>query len=157
MQHNKDVDHQYVKMYCVKTQFPESQFFGTHKKTHGVCGLGKNCHRRFDPKLVHFTCAIHRITFACTYIKSMIYQPWYPSVPQHQQPCYQPVKNCTYCSMLGYFKSWDMIQLSHKGTSSEYIDKIIQVVLYRISYNMAELVQTGKYGVINTTDTFKMG
>ena len=59
--------------------------------------------------------------------------------------------------MLGYFNNWNIIQLSHKATSCEEIDKINQVVLDVISDNMAALVQTGKYGAINKTYTTAMG
>ena len=37
------------------------------------------------------------------------------------------------------------------------MDKINQYVLYDISENMSDLVQTGKYGIINIRDTIKMG
>ena len=45
-----------------------------------------------------------------------------------------------------------MIQLSSKSTSSGTVDEIHQVVLDRISDNMALLVESGPYGAINTTD-----
>ena len=43
--------------------------------------------------------------------------------------------------MLGYFKNWNIIQLSHKSISYEAIDKINQFLLDRISDNMAALVK----------------
>ena len=43
--------------------------------------------------------------------------------------------------------------MSSKSTSSETFDEICQVVLDGISDNMASLVESGKYGAINTTDT----
>ena len=46
-----------------------------------------------------------------------------------------------------------MIQLSQKSTPSDAFDEIHQVVLDRISDNMASLVEPGKYGDINTNDT----
>ena len=57
--------------------------------------------------------------------------------------------------MLGSFNNCNIVQLSHKATSSEEIDKMNQVVLDDVSDNIAELVKTGKYGAINTTDTTK--
>ena len=50
-----------------------------------------------------------------------------------------------------------MIQLSSKSTSSDAFDEIHQVVLDGISDNMASLVESGKYGSINTTDTSTNG
>ena len=58
MQHNKKFDNQDVKMYCATNQFPELKFLGTHNKPHGVHGLGKHYHIRFDTKLGHGICAI---------------------------------------------------------------------------------------------------
>ena len=52
--------------------------------------------------------------------------------------------------MLDSFKNWNIFQFSHKDKSSEYIENNNQVVLGGISYRMAALVQTGKYGAINT-------
>ena len=46
-----------------------------------------------------------------------------------------------------------MIQLSQKSTPSDAFDEIHQVFLDGISDNMASLVESGKYGAINTTDT----
>ena len=59
--------------------------------------------------------------------------------------------------MLGYPNNWNIIKLSHEATSSEYIDKMNQVVIDVISKNMAALVQTSDYGDINTTDITMMG
>ena len=47
--------------------------------------------------------------------------------------------------------------MSHKSTSSDTFDEIHQVVLDGISDNMASLVESGKYGAINTTDTSTNG
>ena len=43
--------------------------------------------------------------------------------------------------------------MSPKSTSSDTFDEIHQVVLDGISDDMALLVESGKYGAINTTDT----
>ena len=48
-----------------------------------------------------------------------------------------------------------MIQLSQKSTPYDAFDEIQQVVLDGISENMASLVESGKYGTINTTDKAK--
>ena len=47
--------------------------------------------------------------------------------------------------------------MSSKSTSSETFDEIHQVVLDGISDNMASLVESGKYGAINTTNTSTNG
>ena len=59
--------------------------------------------------------------------------------------------------MLGYFNNYNILQLSHKSTSSEEIDKINQVLLDDINRNMTVLVQIGKYGVMNTAYKTTMG
>ena len=46
---------------------------------------------------------------------------------------------------------------SGKSTSSDTFDEINQVVLDVVSENMAWLVESGKYGAINTTDTSTNG
>ena len=74
-----------------------------------------------------------------------------------QQPHYQPVINCSYWPVLGSFNSWNIIKLSHKATTSEAFEDINQVLIYGIGENMATLVQYGKYGSMNTTDTPTMG
>ena len=53
--------------------------------------------------------------------------------------------------------NWNIIEFSSKSTSSETFDEINQVVLDGISDNMASLVESGKYGAINTTDTSTNG
>ena len=47
--------------------------------------------------------------------------------------------------------------MSQKSTPSDAFDEIHQVVLDGISEDMASLVESGKYGVINTTDTSTNG
>ena len=47
--------------------------------------------------------------------------------------------------------------MSSKSTSSDTFDEIHQVVLDRISDNMVSLVESGKYGAINTIDTLTNG
>ena len=42
--------------------------------------------------------------------------------------------------------------MSSKSTSSDTLDEINQVVLDGMSDNMESLVESGKYGAINTTD-----
>ena len=59
--------------------------------------------------------------------------------------------------MLGSFNNCNILPFSQKAKSCEEIDKIHQVLLDGISDNMTALVQTGKYGAINTIDTTKMG
>ena len=111
----------------------------------------------FDTKLGHVTHAKRWIPYACTLCTSIIYQPWIPGLTEQQQLCYQPVKYWTSWPALGYFNNWNIIKLSHKATSSEWIDKIHQVVKYIIIENKAELVNTDKYGYFNKTDTTTTG
>ena len=66
-QHNKDVEHQDVKLYCDTNHVPELNFLGTHNKPHGVHELGKHCHMLFDTKIGHGTNAI-RLCF-CPVLK----------------------------------------------------------------------------------------
>ena len=47
--------------------------------------------------------------------------------------------------------------MSQKSNPSDAFDEIHQVVLDGISDNMASLVESGKYGPINTTDTTTIG
>ena len=47
--------------------------------------------------------------------------------------------------------------MSHKSTTSKGFEEINQVILYGISDNMSSLVQYGKYGSMNTTNTSTMG
>ena len=117
----------------------------------------KHYHRNFYPKLVHGICTICCIPCVCPLRNSILDQPWTPSVPAQQQPHYKLVKYFAYCTVFGSFNSWNNIQLSHKATYSEEIDKTDQVVLDGISENMVALVITGKYDDINITDTTKMG
>ena len=96
-------------MYCATKQFTELQFPEPHKKQHGVSELGKHYHIRFDIKIGR----------ACTSCACIMDQPWVPVFPAQQQPCYQPIKYCTYWPVLGYFNNWKIQQLSHKATSWE--------------------------------------
>ena len=122
MQHNKDVEHHDVKMYCAKNQFPELNFLGPHNKSHGVRGLVKHYNMRVYPQLDHFTYEIHLIPCYFTSCTYSLYQTWITFLPAHQQPCYQPIKDCTYLHVFGSFKNWKIIKLSHKATCSEDMD-----------------------------------
>ena len=75
VQHNKDVKHQDLKTYCATNHFPELKFLGPQNKPHGVRGLGKYYHMRFDTKLGHGTYAIRFISCACTSLTSILDQP----------------------------------------------------------------------------------
>ena len=46
VQDNAAVEHQYMKIYCNTSQFPELSFCGPHSKPHGAKGLSKNYHLR---------------------------------------------------------------------------------------------------------------
>ena len=84
-------------------------------------------------------------------------KPWISGISSDKQERYKPVTKCTYWPVLGAFNNWNIIQLSSNSTSSDTFDEIHQVVLESISDNMASLVELGKYGAINTTDTSTNG
>ena len=83
----------------------------------------------------------------------MMNKPWISSIPLEKQERYKPVTKCTYWPVLGAFNNWNIMEFSSKSTSSDTFDEIHQVVLGGISDNMASLVESGKYGAINTTKT----
>ena len=87
----------------------------------------------------------------------MLYKTWIDGIPSNKQAHYQPVTNCTYWPVLGSYKNWTIIELTPKSVPFEAFDKIHQVVLYRISENIASLFQPGMYGAINTYDTTTNG
>ena len=96
-------------------------------------------------------------TKACVACTSMMDKPWIYGISSDKQERYKPVPNCTYWPVLGAFNNWNIIQLSSKSTSSDTFYEINQVVLDGISDNMESLVESGKYGAINTTDTSTNG
>ena len=140
-QDNADVEQQVVKMYCNTNQFPELSFFGTYYKPHGVRGLSKHYHLRFDPKLGMGICEILCIPCACFACTSMLYIPWVSGIPPDEQERYKPITKCTYWTVLGSFKNLNVILLSQNSTPYNTFDEIHQVVLDGISYNMASLVE----------------
>ena len=102
-------------------------------------------------------CAICRIPCDCVACTSMVDKPWISGIPPYTQERYKPVINCTYWQVLGSFNNWNIIQLSQKSTTSDAFDEIRQFVLDGISDHTALLVESGKYGAINTTDTTSNG
>ena len=116
-------------------------------------GLSKNYHLSFDPKLGMGVCAISSIPLACVACTSILEKYWISGISSDKQERYKPVTKWTYWPVLGSFNNWNIIELSHKSTSSDTFDKVHQVVIDGISDNMASLVESGKYGEINTTDT----
>ena len=74
-----------------------------------------------------------------------------------KQACYQPVTDFTYWPVLVSYNNLNIIHLSQKSTPFEAFEEIYQVVFDGISDNMASLVQTVKYGSINTSDTATNG
>ena len=123
----------------------------------GARGLSKHHNLRFYPKLGMGICAIRHIPCACVACTSMIDKPWIYSITPDEQDCYKPVTKCTYWPVLGYFNNCDKIELSKKSTSSDIFHEIHQVVLDGIRDNVDSLVESGKYGSINTTDTSTNG
>ena len=87
----------------------------------------------------------------------MLYQPWISGIPPKKQARYQAVTDCTYWPVVGSFNNWNIIRLSPKSTHFEAFEDIHQVVIGGISYNMASLVQSGKYVDVVTSDTTTNG
>ena len=144
-------------MNCDTNQFPTLQFCGTHPHPHCARGLIKHDHLRFGPKLVHGICTIRHIPYACVAFTKILYKHCISGKPSKKQSYYQPVTDCTYWPVLGSFNNWNSIHMSPKSTHSESFEEIHKVVIDRISDNMASLVQSGKYGAINTADTTTNG
>ena len=144
-------------MYGNTNQFPELPFCGPHSKPHGARGLSKHYPLRFDPKLGIGICEIHFIARDCVACTSILDKYCISYIPPDKQEHHKPVTNCTYWPVLGSFNSCNIIQLSHDSTPSDAFDEINQVVIDGISYNMASLVVSGKYGAISTTDTSTNG
>ena len=125
MKQNKYVKLKGVKMYCSTNKFIELQFLGPYNKRHVVRGLGNTYHVRFGSKLGHGTCELRPIPCACTSGNSILVQPWVAIMPAQRKLHYQPVKYCTYWTVLGSFNICNILQLSHKAKSSEEIEKLI--------------------------------
>ena len=87
----------------------------------------------------------------------MVDKPWISVIPSDKQYRYKTVTKCTYWTVLGSFNNWNIIQLSHKSTTPDAFDEVKQFVLDGIRDNMASLVEPGKYGAINTTETTTNG
>ena len=83
----------------------------------------------------------------------MLNKPCISGIPSNKQERYKPVTKCTCLTVIGLFNNWYIIQFSHKSPPYDEFDEIHQVVLDGISDNMALLVESWKYGAINTTDT----
>ena len=140
-------------MFCNTIFFPSLTFCGLHTKKHGVKGSSKHYHMRFNTKIGHVICEICRTTCACDECKYILDKSWINILKPKQQPRYQPVTDYNYRTVLGYPNNQNIISLSHKATKSKAFEDIHQVFLDGISGNMASLFQSGKYGVINTTET----
>ena len=83
-------------MFLNTNQFPSLSFCGPHTETHGVRGLSKNYHMRFDPKLGYGICKIRRITCDCAEPTSMLDKPWFHGLQLQQQPRYKLVTDSNY-------------------------------------------------------------
>ena len=139
--YNVDVAHKEVKMYCDKNQLPELIFCGPHPKPHGTRGMRKNYHLHFDTKLGHGIYEILCMKCACVACTPMLDQPCIYGKPSEKQTCYKYVSYCTYWPFLGSYNNQNIINITPKSTPFEVFEKTNQVVLDRISDNMASLVQ----------------
>ena len=106
---DEDIVHKDVEIFCNINTFPALENSGPHRKPHVVRGLGKHYHMRFDPKLVHSTCALRWIP--CDFIQctEMLDKNWTPNIPPQQQPRYQHVTQCTYWHVVGAYNNWNII------------------------------------------------
>ena len=119
--------------------------------------LGKHYHLLFDTKIGHGICETCCIPCACVGCTSILDWTWIYGIPSKKKARYQPVTNCTYWPVLGSYNNWNIIELNPKSRPYESFEEIHQVVLDRISENMASLVQPGMYGAIDTYETTKKG
>ena len=71
----------------------------------------------------------------------MLDTTWSPGLSNNEQPCYQPVLECAYWTVLGCLNKWNIIKFTNKGTPSEEFYEIHRILLDGISENMASLVQ----------------
>ena len=140
-------------MYSDTKESPVLPFCDPHPKPHGARGLSKHYHLSCDIKLGHDICIIHHIPCSCVAYKSMIYQPWISGIPLKKQARYQLVTDCTYWPAIGSYNNWNIIHPTPKSTIFEAFDETHQVFIDRIGDNMGSLVQSDKYGAINTADT----
>ena len=69
-----------------------------------------------------------------------------------QQPRYQPLHNFTYWALLGCFNKCNITTFSHKAATSEAFEETHQVFLDDINNITTLLLQSIKYGDINTKD-----
>ena len=69
-------------------------------------------------------------------------KPWISGIPLYKQYRYKPVTKCNYRTVLGYFKNWNILQLSQKSTPSDAFDGIHQVFIDEISDNMDSLFES---------------
>ena len=127
-------------------------FCGPRLKPRGARGLSKHYHLNFDTKLGHGICAICRISCACVSCTSILDQLWISGIPSKKEARYQPITDCTYWLVLGSYNNWNIIHITPKSKLFEAFDEIHQVVIDRISDNTSSLVQSGNYGVINTSE-----
>ena len=81
----------------------------------------------------------------------MLYKPCISGIPSDKQERYKTVTNFTHFPVLGPLNNWNITQFSQKSTPYDEFDETNQVVLDGIIDNMASLVESGKYGAINTT------
>ena len=98
-------------------------------------------------------CEIRRIPCACVACTSMLDKPLISGISSDKQELY----NLSPSAPTGHYQDplsiGKLSNCHQKSSSSDTFDEIHQVVLDGISDNMASLVESGKYGAINTTDT----
>ena len=85
----------------------------------------------------------------------MLDKPWISGIQSTKQARYQPASIFTYWPVMGPYNNWTIIYLTPKSIPSEAFDQIHQVVLDRLSENVASLYQFGMYGAIKTDETTK--
>ena len=114
--------------------------------------LSKHYPLQLDHKLGNGKFAIIWIPCSCIDCTIILDKPWAVGSDTNRQPRYQPVEDCKYWPLLGYFIQCKIIQFTNKITTNEYFDAVHKFVLDSISDNMYALVQNVNHNTINTAD-----
>ena len=119
-------DEDFYHQFFTKNQFPQLEFCVIPNKPHGTHRSGKTYHMCFYPKIGHGSCSIRLIPCSFIQCTSTLDKPLNPGVPPHQQPHYQPVKDCKYWHVLGSFKNWDNINFHISQYPVKILGKFIR-------------------------------
>ena len=110
----------------------------------------------FNQKIEHGTCEIYLSPCMCTQLTYKLDKPRNPGVPPHQQPCYKPVKYCTFWPVLGSFNHWNIINFHMRQHLLRNLIRFITFYLTESATTCMHWRKFYKYVAINTTDMFTM-